>query len=73
MQHNHGDGRGPEGGGSSGGGGGVSSLSYGGAPYITGPRPKSAMTTRAWISGSGSGSHPGVYRDDGRSSNEFVV
>lgn len=32
-------------GGGNGGGGGVSSLSYGGAPYITGPRPKSAICT----------------------------
>jgi len=42
--------RGREGGrgggsGGGGGGGGVSSLSCGGAPYITGPRPKSAICT----------------------------
>lgn len=43
MRHTHGDGCGPEGGGSGGGSGGVSSLSYGEAPYITGPRPKSAI------------------------------
>lgn len=60
------DGRGREGGGggggggSGGGGGGVSSLSCcGGAPYITGPRPKSAICTGVdirrrrplWLSG----------------------